>query len=114
MPLSPDISATLLGIVPGLLPMLAAGSPVHGPGARPAEPASFRLVTPSVRFLASYADSAWSVAADDGDATVTCEISGEDSPVALFTMGRISVGHPSVTISDLSAARAFKQYFPGP
>jgi hypothetical protein len=94
--------------------MLAAGSPVHGPGARPAEPASFRLVSPSVRFLASYADGAWSVAADDGHATVTCEISGDDSPVALFAMGRISAGHPSVTVSDLSAAQAFKQYFPGP
>ena len=114
VPLSPDISATLLGIVPGLLPMLAAGSPVHGPGARPAEPASFRLVTPSVRFLASYADGAWSVAADDGHATATCEISGDDSPVALFAMGRISAGHPSLTVSDLSAARAFKQYGPGP
>ena len=114
VPLSPDISATLLGIVPGLLPMLASGSAVHGPGARPAEPVSFRLLTPSVRFLASYADGAWSVAADDGNATVTCEISGDDSPVALFAMGRISVGHPGVTVSDLSVARAFKHYFPGP
>jgi hypothetical protein len=111
--LSPDISGTLLGIVPGLLPMLASGSAVHGPGARPAEPTSFRLVTPSVRFLASYADGAWSVAAD-GNATVTCEISGDDSPVALFAMGRISAGHPTITVSDLSAARAFKRYFPGP
>jgi hypothetical protein len=23
-------------------------------------------------------------------------------------------GHPGLTVSDLSAARAFKQYFPGP
>ena len=112
--LSPDISGTLLGIVPGLLPMLASGSAVHGPGARPAEPTSFRLVTPSVRFLASYADGAWSVAADDGNATVTCEISGDDSPVALFAMGRISAGHPTITVRDLSVARAFKHYFPGP
>jgi hypothetical protein len=28
--LSEDISATLIGAVPGLLPMFAAGSPVHG------------------------------------------------------------------------------------
>ena len=112
--LSPDISATLLGAVPGLLPMFAAGSAVHGSGARPAEPTSFRLVTPSVRFLASYAEDGWTVGADDGHATATCEISGDDSSVALFVMGRISAGYPGVTVSDLSAARAFKQYFPGP
>lgn len=112
--LSQDMSATLLGAVPGLLPMFAAGSPVHGPGARPAEPTSFRLVTPSARFLASYADGTWTVGADVGGAAVTCEISGDDSPVALFVMGRISADHPSLTVSDLGAARAFKQYFPGP
>ena len=119
--LSPDISATLLGIVPGLLPMLAAGSPVHSPGARPTKPTSFRLATPSARFLAIYPGDAgpaggpaWSVTADDGHATATCEISGDDSPVALFVMGRISADHPSLTVSDLGAARAFKQYFPGP
>jgi uncharacterized protein (TIGR03083 family) len=112
--LSPDICATLLGAVPGLLPMFAAGSPVHGPGARPAERTSFRLVTPGIRFLASYAGDAWSVGADDGRATVTCEIAGDESPVALFVMGRISADHPSITVSDLSAARAFKHYFPGP
>jgi hypothetical protein len=53
--LSPDMSATLLGILPGLLPMLAAGSPVHGPGTRPSGPVSFRLVTPSARYLISSA-----------------------------------------------------------
>jgi len=66
--LSQNIAATLLGIVPGLLPMLAAGSPVHSPGARPAEPVSFRLASPGGRFLASHDGSAWSVAPDDGNA----------------------------------------------
>jgi uncharacterized protein (TIGR03083 family) len=112
--LSEDISATLIGAVPGLLPMFAAGSPVHGAGARPVEPPSFRLVAPTARFLVSHADGAWSVAADDGQATATCEISGDDSSVALFVMGRIGADHPSLTVSDLGAARTFKQYFPGP
>jgi hypothetical protein len=101
-------------VVPGLLPMFAAGSPVHGPGARPTEPTSYRLATPTTRFLASYAEDAWSVAADDGHAAAACEISGDDSSVALFVMGRIDPDHPSVMVSDLGAARAFKQYFPGP
>jgi len=114
VPLSQDISSTLLGIVPGLLPMLAAGSPVHNPGARPAEPVSFRLITPGARFLASYAADGWSVTPEDGSAAVTCEISGDNSAVALFVMGRISASHPSITVSNPGAAQAFKQYFPGP
>jgi len=112
--LGEDIAATLLAIVPGLLPMLAAGSPVHRPGALPAGPVSFRLVTPGVRFLASYCGDAWSVVPDDGHAPATCVISGDSSAVALFVMGRISAGHPSLTVSDPSTARTFKQYFPGP
>ena len=112
--LGQDISATLLGMLPGMLPMLAAGSPVHSPGAVPPWPVSFRLTTPGGRCLASHDGSAWSVAADDGNAAVTCEISGGDSPVALFVMGRIDAGHPSLTVTDPGAARAFKRYFPGP
>jgi hypothetical protein len=105
--LSPDMSTTLLGILPGLLP-------VHGPGTRPSGPVSFRLVTPSARYLISSAADGWSIAPDDGQATVTGEISGDDSPVALFAMGRIDAGHPSLTVSDPAAAGTFKQYFPGP
>ncbi len=112
--LGPDIAATLLAMLPGMLPMLAAGSPVHRPGTVPAGPVSFRLAAPAARFLASHDGSAWSVAADDGRAPVTCEISGGDSPVALFVMGRIDAGHPSLTVTDPGAARAFKRYFPGP
>ena len=112
--MSQDICSTLLGIVPGLLPILASGSPVHSPGTRPAEPVSFRLVTPSGQFLASCDADGWSVTAGDGSAAVTCEISGDNSAVALFVMGRISASHPAITVSNPSAAQAFKQYFPGP
>ena len=45
---------------------------------------------------------------------MTCEISGDDSPVALFVMGRIGADHPSLAVSDPAAAGTFKQYFPGP
>jgi uncharacterized protein (TIGR03083 family) len=113
--LGPDIAAALLGIAPRLLPMLAAGvNSDHSPGTVPPGPVSFRLATPGARILARYGGSAWSVAADDGHATVTCEISGGDSPVALFVMGRIGAGHPSLTVTDPGAAAAFKRYFPGP
>jgi uncharacterized protein (TIGR03083 family) len=112
--LGQDIAATLLASLPGLLPLLAAGSPIHRRGDIPAGPVSYRLAAPGARFLASHDGSAWSVAADDGHAAVTCEISGGDSPVALFVMGRIDAGHPSLTVTDPGAARAFKRYFPGP
>lgn len=108
--LGQDIAAALLAMLPGMLPMLAAGSPLHRRGDLPAGPVSFRLAAPSARFLASHDGSAWSVTADDGHTTVTCEISGGDSPVALFVMGRIDAGHPSLTVTDPGAARAFKRY----
>jgi hypothetical protein len=54
------------------------------------------------------------IASDDSLTAVTCEISGDDSSVALFVMGRIGADHPGVTTSNPSAARAFKRYFPGP
>ena len=112
--LGQDISATLLGILPRLLPTLAARSPIQSPDDRSAGPISFRLATPSARFLVSHDGNAWSAAANDARATVTCEISGGESPVALFVMGRIDAGHPSITVTDPGAARAFKRYFPGP
>jgi uncharacterized protein (TIGR03083 family) len=112
--LGQDISATLLGSLPRLLPRLAARSPVRSPGDTAAGPVSFRLAAPSARFLLSHDGNEWQVAADDGHATVTCEISGGQSPVALFVMGRIDAGHPSLTVTDPGAAQAFKRYFPGP
>lgn len=112
--LAEDISSTLLGSLPGLLPVFAAGTPVSGPGIPPAEPTSFRLTAPAARLRADYDSHAWSVTADGGHGTVTCEISGGDSPAARFVMGRIDADHPSLTVSNPGAARAFKRYFPGP
>jgi uncharacterized protein (TIGR03083 family) len=112
--LGPDISATLFGLLPRLLPTLASRNPAQSPDDTPAGPVSFRLATPAAGFLVSHDGTGWSVAADDGHATVTCEISGGESPVALFVMGRIDAGHPSLTVTGPGAARAFKRYFPGP
>lgn len=113
-PLGPDIAATLLEITPGLLPMLAAGTPVSQPGQPPAGPVTFRLLAPAARLQAAYADGAWSVGPDPGDAQGACVISGDDSAVALFIMGRIGGGHPTLRVTDQAEASAFKHYFPGP
>jgi uncharacterized protein (TIGR03083 family) len=114
VPLAEDMSATLLAILPGLLPMLAGGSPVSAAGIAPANPVSFRLIAPSGRLLVAHAEDGWSMAPDPGDAPVSCEVHGDDSSVALFVMGRIGADHLGLTVTDQAAARAFKQYFPGP
>jgi uncharacterized protein (TIGR03083 family) len=113
-PLSDDISATLVAILPGLLPMLAAGTPVSPAGERPAGPVSYRLVPPGSPLRAAYAGDAWAFTPGDGRSDVTCEISGDNSSVALFVMGRMKAAHPDITVSNQDAAQAFKRYFPGP
>jgi len=114
VPLAEDMSATLLAILPGLLPMLAGGSPVSAAGIVPAGQVSFRLVAPSGRLLVAHAEDGWSMAPDPGGAPVSCEVHGDDSSVALFVMGRIGADHPGLTVTDQATARVFKQYFPGP
>lgn len=114
VPLSGDVASTLLDIVPGLLPMLAGGTPVSTAGARPQEPVAFRLVAPGARLLAAYTGDTWSIVPGADRGTVTCEISGGDSALALFVMGRIGADHPDLTVSAPDAAAAFKAYFPGP
>jgi len=114
VPLGADMSTTLLGILPGLLPMLAAGSPVGPSGMAPAGPTSFRFLAPGARLLAVHAGQAWSIGPDAGDDPVSCEVRGDDSSIALFVMGRVSVGHAGISVTDVPTARAFKQYFPGP
>ena len=114
VPLSDDMSSTLLEIAPGLLPILAGGSPVSPAGVAPTTPTSFQLTAPAARLLVAYGEGGWSIAPDDDRTAATCVISGDDSPVALFLMGRIGADHGSVTVSDFDVATAFKHYFPGP
>jgi len=113
-PLGEDLSTTLLAILPGLLPMLAAGSPVSPPGIVPGQPTSFRFLAPSARLLAAHTGNAWSFSPDAGEDPVSCEIRGDDSSIALFVMGRIGAGGPGISVTDGPAAQAFKRYFPGP
>lgn len=114
VPLDDDMSGTLLAIMPGLLPMLAGGSPVCAPGIVPERPVSFRFLAPGGRLLATHIENAWSISPDAGSDPVSCEVRGDDSSVALFVMGRIGAGHPGIVVTDDPVARTFKQYFPGP
>jgi uncharacterized protein (TIGR03083 family) len=113
-PLSEDISSALLGLAPGLLPILAAGTPVSAAGAVPEAAMAYRLAAASATVGAAFDAAAWTVAAEALGGPDACQIRGEDSPVALFIMGRISASHPSLSASDPIAAGQFKRYFPGP
>jgi uncharacterized protein (TIGR03083 family) len=113
-PLNKDISSALLELAPGLMPMLAAGSPVGAAGQAPQAPAAYQLTAATATVGAAFDGAAWTVtpgAPADPDA---CQIRGDDSDVALFIMGRINATHPRLTVSDLAAADQFKRYFPGP
>jgi uncharacterized protein (TIGR03083 family) len=114
VPLPTDVSASLLAIAPGLLGLLAAGTPVSPAGMLPPEPVSFRLASPASELLASYDESAWSFAPGPDSREVSCEISGDDSSLALFIMGRIDATHAGLVVSDAETASAFKRFFPGP
>jgi uncharacterized protein (TIGR03083 family) len=113
-PLSEDIASSLLGLAPGLMPILAAGTPVGPPGVAPDAPTAYLLAAASATVGAAFDGTAWTVAPEALDAPDTCQIRGDDSPVALFIMGRIGTDHPDLTVSDLAVARRFKRYFPGP
>ena len=113
-PLGDDIAQTLVQILPGLLPMLSAGTPVGPAGKTPAAPCTYVLEAPSATVRVSYDGAAWSMDSGDGTDAPTSVIRGDDSAVALFAMGRIDARHPSLQVADLSQALIFKQYFPGP
>ena len=48
-----------------------------------------------------------------GAPETTTVISGDDSPVALFALGRIGADDPRLVVKGNDAA-AFKTWFPGP
>lgn len=110
-PLPGDAAEALVQILPGLLPILAGGTPVSPVGAVPDGPVGYRLTAPSGTVALAYADGGWSVGT-----TVDrmCEVTGDDGGVALFALGRIPGAHESIEVSDAEAAGLFKRYFPGP
>ena len=110
-PLPADSAQALVQILPGLLPILAGGTPVSPVGQVPDGPVAYRLTAPSATVALAFADGAWSVGtAPDG----ACEVTGDDGGVALFALGRIPGAHESLDVSDPAVAGLFKRYFPGP
>ena len=102
--LSPAASACVLGLLPAFLTFFAA--------APPEEPIAYRLVAPSATLEVAPVDGAWALAPPPEGAAVTT-ITGDDSSVALFALGRIGPDHPGVEV-DGDHAKTFKTWVPGP
>ncbi len=112
-PLGPDIATTLLEITPGLLSMLSVGTPVRLAGQSPDQPVDYLLRAADSALRASYRQG-WTFSDESDLLADTCVISGDNSAIALFIMGRITSTDPNLTVNDQSQAAMFKRYFPGP
>jgi uncharacterized protein (TIGR03083 family) len=112
--LNDDIAGALLGLAPNLLPILAGGTPVSDPGEAPQRPMAYRLEAPATTFTVAFDGAVWTAGDESARSAGTCGISGDDSALALFIMGRLPAGHSSLQTNDLATAARFKHYFPGP
>jgi uncharacterized protein (TIGR03083 family) len=107
-PLPHDVSLATAAILGPALPMLAMRSQLPAPP----DGTSFRLAGQTVRIANRRDGDRW-CSADEGPWTTT--ISGDDSTVMLFAMGRVPVDDPGLRVSgETSMAARFKSYFPGP
>ena len=110
-PLPPDVALSVVEILPGLLPVLAGGTAVGSPGARPPQDLAYSLRTPGGSVTVAFDGQSWSPVLDDAG---VCRIEGDDNAIALFAMGRIGADDSRLTISDPASAARFKSWFPGP
>ena len=103
--LAPDVVRATAAFLGAFLPVVAGG------GARPDGPVTYRLAgrDGGIDLTFGWDGQAWS--ATDGPATVT--VSGDDSDVCLFALGRAGLERLSVD-GHADAAAAFHRYVPGP
>jgi uncharacterized protein (TIGR03083 family) len=108
LPLASDVvqaTATVLGASLPLLAMAATD--------RPASPVAFLLAGDTVRLDLRYDGATWQPGPCPAEETV--RISGDDTAVLLFALGRIVLDHPGLAVSGSQGeARRFKDYAPGP
>ena len=102
-----DIAAASIAMIPGLLPMLAAGSK-----APPSAPIAVRLRSDVATHTLAF-DGVW--APVKSTVLPTCTIDANASDLTMFYIGRLDAHAAGITIDgSLEAAERFKQYFPGP
>lgn len=108
VPLPHDVVRAIANILAGML-LYCAGSAAHTPGF----PVSYVIAGPEVAVSLLFVHGSWRQGDDPG--VPTCVISGDDSALALFALGRIPADHRSLKVKGNEAlASAFKRYFPGP
>jgi uncharacterized protein (TIGR03083 family) len=103
-----DIAAAFIQFLPRLAPLLAGG-------AEPGQPEhAYRLAATSGTITLAHSGDDWA-AVNDTNAPL-CTISGPDSAIALFAMGRARPDDPRLAVSGPvpTAAAGFKRWFPGP
>jgi len=99
-----DVAAVM---VPHILLFSSRSATTKPPG-----PLAFRLSGERLQISLRF-DGEWSLG--DEPASPCCEITGDDSAIALFALGRIDSTHHSIKVLDDDArAASFKTYFPGP
>jgi uncharacterized protein (TIGR03083 family) len=103
-----DIITATAAVIAGAFPMLAQGStetPMIG--------SKYRLSGKDITLDFSFEAGGWQVGPTSGQPT--CEISGTDSNIILFALGRIPADDPRLGLTrDSEMGRKFKLYFPGP
>lgn len=104
-PLHPDVAGVQIELLPAWLPSAGLRIAPVGTG--------YRLVASSGTTSVVCRDEDWQLGAAPPE--TTCTITGDDSAVALFTLGRIGPDHPGLEVEDPAGiAKKFKTYFPGP
>jgi uncharacterized protein (TIGR03083 family) len=100
-----ETAATLIELVGPLVSTLTSKPP--------AEPVAVVLAAPTATTAIGWRTDAWALGDVEGLPTLT--VSGSDSAVALFAMGRIGAGDPALVFTGATAhAGSFKAWFPGP
>lgn len=107
-PLAADVINAATVVLSVALPFFAQAATEQ-----PDEGSSYQLSGPSVGINLEYKESTWEIGASDNEAT--CKISGDDSTIILFALGRIPANHPGLTnTGNRALAEKLKTYFPGP
>jgi uncharacterized protein (TIGR03083 family) len=108
VPLPHDVVRATANILAGML-LYCARSAAHTPGF----PVGYVIAGSEVAVSLMFVNGSWRQGGHAG--VPTCVISGDDSALALFALGRIPADHRSLKVKGNEAlASAFKRYFPGP
>lgn len=109
--LSPTVVRAAESFLLTFLPLLAQQAGVTPPDAA----SSFALVGATVRITGRWDDGTLTVGDPEDPVEAASIVSGDDTAVLLFALGRIPVQDPRLEVSgDLELASGFKRYVPGP